>query len=150
MKKIIAALGIFAAGSIIQLIMGTIFLFTEVKPSTELCLMASLLVISSFGLALLDHFQKKADLLNTLTDSFRMSVYHCERLSGILLLLETLNVLIIGASFLFSVWSWLQGALMLSMVLVMIVAVLVVLVIIKDDIAKVRKQDAPAKESAEE
>ncbi len=131
MKKILVALGIFALGSILQLTMGTVYLFNDVAPLTQLCVLLSFLLVSTFGLSVLDQLEKMPKVTEGLTDTFRMLVFHCGRLASVLMVLGTLNVLAVAASYLYTIPFWVHASLLLGMVLVMIVSVVVVLLIVR-------------------
>ena len=131
MKKILVALGIFTLGSVLQLILGTVYLFQDVAPLTQLCVLSSFLVMSALGLSFLEQLEKSPKVTEGLTDNFRMLLFHCGRFATALITLCTANVLAVTISYLYTIPFWVQANLMLGMVLVLIAAVVVVFLILR-------------------
>lgn len=136
MKKILIALGIFTLGSVLQLIWGTVYLFSDVSALTQLCVLISFLILSAVGLSAFDQLQKKTQITENLTDTFRMLVFHCDRMATVLIALGTANVVAVAISCLYPLPFWIQSCLMLGMVMVLIAAVVVVLLILRTERSK--------------
>lgn len=131
MKKLLVVCGVFAGSSILQVISSAVFLAVGWAPTTKAAIKILLLLLAAAALILSDILLQQLNDSNQLDDAARGLVFHGNRLAGILLTIETCDVLANALAAVLSVPMWVYVVLLLAMVLATIIGVLVVLQAIK-------------------
>ncbi len=127
MKKLLCVCGVFVGSSLLQLISSTVFLFVGLDSVTKTAIQVMLLLMAAVALILGDIFLGQLNRADQLDDVAKGLVFQGNRLAGILLTIETCNVLALALAAVLSVPMWVYVALLLAMVLATIIGVLVVL-----------------------
>lgn len=127
MKKLLCVCGIFVGSGLLQLISSTVFLFVGLGPVTKAAVQALLLLLAAFALILGEIFLGMLNRADQLDDALKGLVFQGNRLAGILLAIETCNVLAMALAAVLSVPLWVYVVFLLAMVLTTIIGVLVVI-----------------------
>ena len=127
MKKLLSVCGVFVGSSLLQLIGSAIFLFVTIEPVTGTVILAGLLLLGAVALILGDIFLRELNRAELLDDAARGLAFQGNRLAGILLSIETCNVLAMAVSAVLSVPMWGYVVMVLAMILATLIAVLVVI-----------------------
>lgn len=126
MKKLLYTCGVFAGGSLLQLISSTAFLFVGMDPMVETGIQALLLLLTAVALILAEIFLNQINREGLLDDADKGLIFQINRLASILLAIETACVIAMAVASIFALPMWAHGALAVLFVAACVISVIVV------------------------